>query len=234
MNIHYYKDHESMSEEAASLVIAEINAKNDLLLCAATGHSPTGLYKNLVTGFQEQKDSFNQLRILKLDEWGDVSGENPFSCEYYLQEHLLKPMGIPASRYISFQANPSNPIEECTRIKAELDQKGPIDICILGIGSNGHIGLNEPAAFLEPHCHLAELSKSTLSHPMIKQLEEKPSYGMTLGIKDIMDSKKIILLISGKSKVEVTAELLSGKISTSLPASLLWLHGNVECLIEGG
>jgi galactosamine-6-phosphate isomerase len=231
MNIIHCRDYEDMSGKAAALVIREVERKKDLLLCVATGNSPTGLYAKLVERANSDRAFFDQLRVIKLDEWGGIPANHPSSCEYYLRNKLLEPLAISSERYISFQSDPENPVEECTRMQAELDKKGPIDVCILGIGANGHIGFNEPAAFLEPHCHVAQLSGHSLTHTMVQSLSDKPTYGLTLGLQDIMQSRKIILLITGKNKQQVITEFLSGKITTQLPASLLWLHPNVECLI---
>lgn len=125
------------------------------------------------------------------------------------------------------------PEAECERIQQILDQKGPIDICILGIGMNGHIALNEPAPSLHTNCHVAHLSQKSLQHPMIAGDTEKPGYGLTLGMANIFQSRLIILLINGIKKREITQAFLEQKISTELPASLLWLHPNVICLIDG-
>ena len=97
--------------------------------------------------------------------------------------------------FISFKSKTEDPDAECKRIQHELNRLNTIDICILGLGSNGHIALNEPADYLQPHCHLANLSDVTLSHPMARDMVDKPSYGLTLGMTDILKSKKIILMI---------------------------------------
>lgn len=156
----------------------------------------------------------------------------PPTCEYYLENHLIGPLQIGKDRYISFQSNPRDPAEECSRIQQELAKAGPIDICILGLGMNGHLALNEPGEFLKVGVHVAELSKSSLMHPMIKEMNVKPSYGLTLGMKDILQSASIILLNSGAKKKEITVQLLNAKISTALPASMLWRHSNAVCLID--
>ncbi|QHT68459.1 galactosamine-6-phosphate isomerase [Rhodocytophaga rosea] len=231
MNIIHCRDYEEMSGKAATLVIQEVERKKNLLLCAATGNSPTGFYAKLVEKSEKDKIFFDQLKVIKLDEWGGIPENHPSSCEYYLQTKLVEPLRIPPERYISFQSNPTDPAAECARIQAELDTQGPIDLCILGIGANGHIGFNEPALFLEPHCHIARLSGHSLTHTMVQSLNDKPTYGLTLGLQDIMRSRKIILLISGKNKEQIIQEFLSGKITTRLPASLLWLHPDVDCLI---
>ena len=163
-------------------------------------------------------------------------GRNPDGSPGYVRvvstELFRRSASIPEDRYIAFQSDPENPEAECERIQQILDQKGPIDICILGIGMNGHIALNEPAPSLHTNCHVAHLSQKSLQHPMIAGDTEKPGYGLTLGMANIFQSRLIILLINGIKKREITQAFLEQKISTELPASLLWLHPNVICLID--
>ncbi len=109
---------------------------------------------------------------------------------------------------------------------------GPIDICILGLGMNGHLALNEPGEFLESHVHVAKLSESSLTHAMIGDMKMKPSYGLTLGMADILQSVFVLIIISGVAKKKITADFLNGNITTQLPASFLWLHPNAVCLID--
>ncbi len=232
MNITYCNDYESMSFKAATFIISEIKKNKELLLCPATGNSPVSLYRQLVNKSKLDRKLFENLRILKLDEWGAVSENHPMSCEYYLRTRLLEQLGIPSERYISFSSNPADPIEECKRIQSELDNEGPIDICILGLGKNGHIGFNEPAQFLNPNCHIADLSKESIQHSMVRSMDTAPEFGLTLGMQDILFAKKILLLISGKKKKSITERLLQRKVTTDLPASFLWLHNNVECIID--
>jgi len=232
MRIIKLNSYDTLSQEAASLILKEIKKNKNALLCAATGGSPTGAYGSLKRDFDLQPDLFSNLRVIKLDEWGGVPINDPCTCEQYLKDHLTGPLHIDSNRYIAFHSNPGDPLEECGRIQQELKKAGPIDICILGLGINGHLALNEPGEYLETGVHMAKLSESSLRHPMIKAMAVKPSYGLTLGIGDILQSVFILLIISGANKKEITAELLSGKISTRLPASFLWLHPNVVCLIE--
>lgn len=232
MNVTYCADYEAMSRQAATLFVSEITKKKNLLLCAATGNSPTGLYEQLARRAVAHPAVFEQLRLIKLDEWGGLPEHAPETCEFYLQKKLVAPLRISPERYISFQSNPIDAAEECCRIQAELDNVGPIDVCVLGLGKNGHLGFNEPSAFLHPHCHIAQLSEQSLQHSMVQSAAHKPLFGLTLGMKDILSSKKIILLISGTEKEEAVKQLFSEKITTELPASLLWLHNNVECLVD--
>ena len=221
-----------MSSMAASLVREEIKKEPNLLLCAATGSSPEGLYRELATTAGRGKELFKQLRILKLDEWGGIPQNHPVSCEYFLRIKLLDPLNIPIERYISFCSSSEDPEAECNRIRSRLEREGPIDICILGLGANGHLALNEPASQLNAFAHVATLSEESLQHPMIASLEQKPAYGLTLGMEEILSSRLIIMLVSGKEKKRMTEKFLKGSVSTELPASFLWQHPHVECLVD--
>lgn len=232
MNVVYCKDYGSMSVQAGALVMSEIERKKNLLLCAATGTSPIGLYNELRKKSETDGALFDQLRIIKLDEWGGVPDKDPGSCECYLRMRLLDPMRISSERYIAFASTPSEPSEECKRIRSELAQRGPIDVCVLGLGVNGHIGFNEPGPFLMPYCHVARLSEESRRHTMVRSMESKPHFGLTLGMQEILASGRIVLLVAGEGKNETIAGLLSEKVSTTLPASFLWLHENVDCLID--
>jgi galactosamine-6-phosphate isomerase len=232
MEITYCIDYREMSKTAADLVMDQIIKKPDLLLCAATGNSPEGLYRKLAAIAGRERQLFRQLRIIKLDEWGGVPENHPVTCEYFLRNRLLDPLGISPEHYISFASDPENAEEECERISTRLQHEGPIDICILGLGRNGHLALNEPAAGLEPFCHVADLTVESLQHPMIAALEKKPGYGLTLGMQEILRSRKIIMLVAGKEKKQVAEKFLESKVTTTLPASFLWLHPHVECLVD--
>ncbi len=226
-------DYDTLSLEAALMITEGIKKNNRALLCAATGGSPTGTYAQLKQSYDLQPALFSRLRVIKLDEWAGLPMNNPATCESYLQKNLIIPLHITTDRYISFQSDPEDPEGECRRIQTDLKKNGPIDICILGLGMNGHLALNEPETFLEAETHVAQLSASSLTHPMIGETKIKPSYGLTLGMADILQSAFILLLISGSKKKDITSALLKGKISTALPASFLWLHPNAVCLIDG-
>ena len=231
MKITVLDSYEEISCSAASIITSELEKNKQLMICAATGNSPTRTYEILQQTYRSRPALFSAVNIIKLDEWGGIPMDHKGTCESYLQTHLIGPLAIDHSRYISFFSNPENPQVECDRIKNELDKRGPIDICILGLGMNGHIALNEPADSLKPRAHVATLSASSLTHPMISGTQQ-PSYGLTLGVADIFQSKMILMLISGSKKKEVTRELLSAKITTQFPASLLYLHSNTICLVD--
>lgn len=232
MKIDICDSYEEMSRKATGIVVKGLRQHRDLMLCAATGGTPTRMYELLANEYVDSPSLFSRLNIIKLDEWGGIPMNHAGTCESYLQQYVIYPLTVSGKRYISFQSNTDNPKEECLRVQSLLDRKGSIDICILGLGMNGHIAFNEPADFLHTGCHVAELSEKSLQHPMISGEEEKPKYGLTLGMRDILNSRLIVLLINGTKKKEITRALLSEKITTRLPASFLWLHPNVICLID--
>ncbi|AEE49084.1 galactosamine-6-phosphate isomerase [Haliscomenobacter hydrossis] len=229
MDVTRFDNEISLAEAASDHILQAIQQKPDLLLCAATGNTPTLSYQKLV----EKASVFplDQLRLFKLDEWGGVPMEHSGTCETYLQQYLISPLRISTDRYFSFQSNPADPEQECVKVQKMLEQQGPIDLCILGLGLNGHLAFNEPGEYLQPHCHVAQLTEASLGHSMAQDMEGVKLYGLTLGMSDILAAKEIMLLISGASKVEITKRLLEGKISTQLPASFLWLHPKVKVYV---
>ena len=233
MILHYCSGYDEMSQLSCESVISGLKENPSQLICTATGNSPLGMYKKMVDNYRADPHIFKELRIIKLDEWGGISAKNSNSCESFLVQHILQPLHISDDRYISFKSNPDSPKKECERIQDEIQKKGPIDVCILGMGLNGHIGFNEPANKLQSDCHVAQLSKDSLGHQMTLTMENKPAYGLTMGMVNILQSKKIILLLTGKNKKDIINKLLSKQITTHLPASLLWLHHDVECYIDG-
>jgi galactosamine-6-phosphate isomerase len=232
MKIEVLSSYDTLSNRAKEIIIREIRNKRRLLLCTATGGTPTGVYDLLGEEGQRYPEVFEAMRIIKLDEWGGIPPDHPATCETYLQEHLLKSLHISADRYIGFNSNPDDPEAECQRIQERLDHEAPIDLCILGLGMNGHLAFNEPAEFLLPHCHVATLTGESKQHDMVSGMKNKPTFGLTLGMADILRSRMILMMINGEKKREITRRFLSGEISTSLPASFLWLHNNVICLMD--
>lgn len=214
-----------LNKLVSELIIKELAKAQHTLFCTATGNSPTGIYRLLA----EKKNAIDakKLSIIKLDEWYGLPMDHPATCEYYLQQHLLKPLGI--SSYTAFDSKASDAEAECGRINQYLAKNGPIDLCLLGLGQNGHIAFNEPADFLQPHAHLAPLSETSLTHTMIQNSGADVKYGFTLGMADILQSRKILLPVFGKNKKDIMQQLSEGKISSRLPASFLWLHPDVEC-----
>ncbi len=226
--INQYPDYEKLSQAAAGIIIENVKSNPELLFCPATGSSPERAYELLATS--ANKEIFEKIRVIKLDEWGGIPTNHPATCEHYLQSKLIHPLGI---RSLSgFNPENKNESEEINKANNYLALNGPIDLCILGIGLNGHLGFNEPGDFLNPHAHKVDLTPESLNHPMIANLEEKPAFGLTLGMSDILQSRKILLLVNGKHKNEIMKKFMEKQISTQLPASFLWLHENITYLCD--
>jgi galactosamine-6-phosphate isomerase len=232
MKITYFDNYAAMSAQASDIFVAALKNKKDSLVCCATGGSPTGLYQSIAKMSSNESTLFSNVRILKLDEWGGIPMSDPNSCHAYLDAHVLRPLKISPERYIAFNSEVTNVEHECKRIQDTIDNTGPIDLCILGLGKNGHLGFNEPADFLQTECHVAKLASATVQHNMVTTMPKTPTFGMTVGLRSIMGSRKILMLITGTQKNETIKKLMDKHISTQLPASFLWLHPDVECLID--
>ena len=230
MRISEFEEIYQMGQKAFSIVMDEIEHNPQLLLCAATGSSPLPLYRNLAEEAKKRAALFEHLRILPLDEWVGLPSSDG-SCHAFLQKHILRPLKVTQQRYFPFNLETENLEEECLRIQAMVKEQGPIDLCILGLGKNGHVGFNEPANELQPHCHIADLTMESQQHSMIMDASTKPTRGITLGIQEILSSRRILLMVSGSGKEEAKKQLLSTEINPQCPASLLWKHDNVDCLV---
>lgn len=225
-------DYEEMSTKAAELVQSIVRVKPNALFCCATGHSPRGLYDEMINMTKSDPRIFDQISILQLDEWIGLSKDSPVSCKAYLQKHLIDPLGIEEERSYGFESDIPDLNAECRRMESIIDSKGPIDLCILGLGKNGHLGFNEPADFLNYHVHIATLSPLSVKHDMVTNDPLQPEHGLTIGMKGIMNSKKVILLITGEGKKTTINEWQKKLISSHLPASMLWLHSDLDVFID--
>jgi galactosamine-6-phosphate isomerase len=233
------RDYESMSQYACQVLTEEMRHRPDLLLCAAAGSSPRRAY--VLLGEAEasrckipdtEKPLLKRLRVLKVDEWGGLAMEDPASCDADLRKHLIAPLRVSSDRYAGFRGDAPDPDAECHRVGEWLAQNGPIDLCVLGVGTNGHIAMNEPADALLPQPHVATLAPASLQHKMLRGAGKMPGYGLTLGMADILHSRKILLLVSGTSKRDVLEKFRARTVSTLLPVSFLWLHPDVTVICD--
>jgi len=226
------KAYARMSSHAADIICEELQRKPDLLLCLSAGGTPTGLYEELVKRRLFNPKLFSRFRAMGVDEWGGLPAGGPGTCQADLERKLLGPMKIQSSRRRLFRSDAPAPERECERMARWLVENGPIDVCILGLGLNGHVAMNEPGTTLNPRVHVAGLAPSSSRHSMLKALSRKPRFGLTLGLLDILGSRKIILLVSGQTKRPILQKLLQPRVTTRLPASFLWLHPNSTVLCD--
>ena len=217
-------DHEAMSQAAVARMVAQLQRQPDSLFILATGGTPERTYQLLAERGRAEPSLCDRLRILKLDEWGGLSMDDPATCEVALRRALVGPLGISTERFVGWQSAPSDIVAECDRIRQWLAEHGPADLCVLGLGLNGHLGFNEPGDHLQPGPHRAELSSESKRHSMLHQARGQPVCGLTLGVGDILRSREILLLVSGAQKAPQLRRLLRPEISPQFPASFLWLH----------
>lgn len=221
-----------MSRAAAALLAGEAQCNRGALFCLATGASPARTYELLAEYDRLQPGLFEQARWMKLDEWGGLAMDDPASCEVYLRKKIVGPLRVSTERFFGWHSQPADPEIECRRIAAWLAVNGPIDLCVLGVGTNGHLGFNEPADTLQPGPHVAVLSQTSITHSMLTSAQGRPRFGLTLGMADLLQSRKILLLASGNHKARILERFYAGGISTQFPASFLWLHPAVTIFCD--
>ena len=225
-------DHEALSLRAAETLAQAVRQQPDLLLCAASGRTPTRTYELLARRRGDEAEVFQQLRVIKLDEWEGLAMDDPGSCELQLRRLLLDPLEVAPQRYTGFRGDAIAPEAECAHIAHVLEEQGPIDLCVLGLGVNGHLGFNEPGPELQPGPHVVPLSHASLDHPMVRRARAHVRHGLTLGMGDILRARRVLLLASGAHKREPMQRLRERRVSTLFPASFLWLHADVLCLCD--
>ncbi len=232
LNVEVAEDYEAMSRRAEQLIVAELKEQPGLTLCASAGSTPARAYERLAERYVRQPRLFEKMRLVQIDEWGGLPPRSPGSCEADLRTNLLEPLHISSDRYVGFRSDATDPKAECQRLAKWLARQGPIDICILGLGRNGHVAMNEPGETFVPHAHVASLARSSLNHPMLRDLARKPRYGLTLGLGDILHSRRILLLVNGRHKRDALQRLMTPRVTTRFPASVLWLHPQLTILCD--
>ena len=224
--------YDAMSHAAVDFICRELRQRPNLLLCVSAGATPTRAYELLAARGASEPGLFRQLRVLQIDEWGGLAPGDPATCEADLRTKILEPLGITRNHYQGFRTDATDPKAECDRIARWLAGNGPIDVCLLGLGGNGHVAMNEPAEAMVPRAHVAELARSSQNHAMLRDLAKKPRYGLTLGMGDILRSRRILLLVNGKRKRPALGRLMKPRVTTGFPASFLWLHPDATVLCD--
>lgn len=227
------ENYQELSEYASQYLFEVITAKPTATICLATGETPKLAYSLFVEKVCRHKLDVSRATFVKLDEWLGIPLDEPGTCETFLRQHLLEPLKIADTQYIAFETH-RDPTEASEQVERKITERGGLDVCLLGLGKNGHLGLNEPADELEPLTHIAQLDERTLSHQMLKEASHPVKQGVTLGLKEILSAREILLLVAGSGKAKPFMQLMSRKITTRLPASFLWLHQHVTCAYNAG
>ena len=228
------KNYEEMSHIASERVQHCIQTKEQPILGLATGSTPIGLYQHLIQLNKQGHISFKNVTTFNLDEYVNLSRKDPNSYHYFMEDQLFKHIDIDKSRTHVPNGEATDLDQECHDYEKKIREAGGIDLQILGIGANGHIGFNEPGTPFDSRTHIIELDQGTreANSRFFESMEEVPTHAITTGIGTIMDSEEIILLISGSSKKEAYQKLMSGEVSEDFPASVLQNHSNCLVIVD--
>lgn len=234
MNILKFHSDEDFVQTGASLIVSLLQSNPKAVLGLATGSSPVGVYARLIEMHRKGLVSFSKATSFNLDEYIGLPVNHPQSYRSFMNEQLFNHIDINPDQTHIPNGNAADMEAECLAYDKKLDEYGPVDLQILGIGSNGHIGFNEPDASLNSKTHVVELLEDTreANARFFDSLEDVPRQAITMGIGSILKAKQILLLARGASKAEAIRNAVEGPITTQCPASLLQSHPNVIVLVD--
>ncbi|MGP4073950.1 glucosamine-6-phosphate deaminase [Piscibacillus sp. B03] len=232
MKTYKVQSYEELSEMAAQLIKRKVAEKPDAVLGLATGSTPTGMYERLVNEYKQGDLSFEKVKTFNLDEYVGINRSHPQSYYQFMQHHLFKSIDVKEENIYIPNGFADNPLRECERYDQKLKESGPVDLQVLGLGVNGHIGFNEPGTSFQSRTHVIKLTDSTreANARFFKSKEDVPTHAITMGIENIMESREILLLAYGENKKPAIKRLLEGEVSEEFPASILTQHPNVRVI----
>lgn len=234
MNIHVYATEEQVDKAAAGLISGLVRANPRAVLGLATGSTPIGIYRNLVSDYREGLVSFKEVTTFNLDEYVGLAADHPASYAAFMREHLFDHVDVPAEATHLPNGVAADLEEECRRYEALIAEKGPVDLQLLGIGVNGHIAFNEPARELASGIHVAELAEETrqANARFFDDPQDVPRQAISMGVRSILQARTVLLVAKGKDKAEAIRRAVQGPITTDCPASLLQLHHHVVVMVD--
>lgn len=234
MRVIVTNSYEEMSASAARIVAGQIYLKPNSILGLATGSTPEGMYNELIRVHKEVGLDFSQVISFNLDEYIGIKDSDPNSYHYFMNNKFFKHINIKKENIFIPNGNMQNIEQECKKYDALIEQKGGIDLQILGIGNNAHIGFNEPDVKFEAITHKVKLDEETIAANarFFASKDEVPQYAISMGIKTIMRSRRVILLANGKNKAQAIYNALYGPIRPATPASILQLHQDVTVILD--
>ncbi|MEK6926410.1 MAG: glucosamine-6-phosphate deaminase [Nanoarchaeota archaeon] len=220
-------NYSELSKLAAEIIIEQIKKKPNSVLGLATGQTPLGMYKELVKAYIQKKVDFSKVKTFNLDEYYNIKKTDKNSYHYYMCENFFSRVNVKSKNINMLHGKAKNVKQECQNYDKLLKQN-PIDIQILGIGVNGHIGFDEPNSSFSSKTRLIDLTKSTIKRNsrFFKSKKQFPKHALTMGLSEIFKAKKIILLASGKAKKQIISKLIKSKPSEEIPASIIKKHKN--------
>lgn len=231
MKICRAKDYNDMSRKAANIISAQVILKPDCVLGLATGSSPIGTYKQLIEWYEKGDLDFSQVKSVNLDEYKGLTKENDQSYYYFMYNNFFKYINIDLNNTNVPDGTEPDSDKECSRYDKVIESVGGVDLQLLGLGHNGHIGFNEPEDTFPKLTHCVDLQESTIeaNKRFFADINDVPRQAYTMGIQTIMRAKKILMVVSGEDKAQILHDFVCGPITPHVPASILQLHN--DCII---
>ena len=234
MRIYETANYEEMSRKAANILAAQVILKPDCVLGLATGSSPIGTYDQLVEGYEKGDLDFSEVKTVNLDEYIGLDHENDQSYYYFMHQHLFDRINIDPANTNVPNGMAEDIAAECERYEELIRSLGGVDIQLLGIGRNGHIGFNEPADSFDKMTHCVDLTESTIeaNKRFFASADDVPRQAVSMGSGTIMKAKKILLIACGEDKADAVAKSFFGPVTPEVPASILQLHSDVVVIAD--
>ena len=229
MKIYKAKDYKDMSRKAANIISAQVIMKPNCVLGLATGSTPIGTYDQLVEWYNKGDLDFSEVTTVNLDEYKGLPRTNDQSYYYFMHQHLFDRVNIDPERTNVPNGMEPDAEKECGRYEELIRSLGGVDLQLLGLGHNGHIGFNEPGEAFEKETHCVDLTESTIeaNKRFFASADDVPKQAYTMGIKTLMQAKKILIVVNGENKADIVERAFFGPVTPEVPASILQLHNDV-------
>ena len=234
MRIYETANYEEMSRKAANILSAQVISKPDSVLGLATGSTPIGMYDQLVEWYNKGDVDFSEVKTVNLDEYKGLARDNAQSYYYFMHKHLFDRVNINPDNTNVPDGTQMDSEKECARYEKLIESMGGVDIQLLGIGRNGHIGFNEPDNCFAKTTHCVDLTESTIeaNKRFFASADDVPRQAYTMGIGTIMKAKKILLIVNGEDKADALAKAVYGPVTPEVPASILQFHNDVVIVAD--
>ncbi|MBO5303256.1 MAG: glucosamine-6-phosphate deaminase [Lachnospiraceae bacterium] len=234
MHIIQTKDYNDMSRKAANIISAQVIMKPDCVLGLATGSTPLQTYACLIDAYKNGDLDFSKVSSINLDEYRGLSHENDQSYHYFMKTNFFDHINIhPENTHVPDGMEPDAQ-KACDDHNAIIRELGGIDLQLLGLGLNGHIGFNEPDEYFAKETHCVDLTESTIqaNSRFFASIEEVPTQAYTMGIQNIMMAKKVLIIVNGEAKADIVAKVILGPVTPQVPASILQMHPDVTLVAD--
>lgn len=234
MKVYKVKDYQELSRKAANIIAAQVIMKPDCVLGLATGSSPVGTYDNLTAMYEKGDLDFSSVTTVNLDEYKGLDASNDQSYRYFMNTHLFNRVNIPMERTFVPDGTETDSEKACSAYNEILHSVGTVDLQLLGLGHDGHIGFNEPADYFPDETHCVDLTEVTIqaNKRFFQNEADVPRQAYTMGIGTIMRAKMVLVVVSGADKADILNQVITGPVTPQVPASILQFHPNAVIIAD--